>query len=169
VLRVEHTVGGSRDRCRYLSRPAVSVEAELTHMSYTPGRESPRTAGLGLGFRDCFRAGEGGTHPREALCTCADPDVRFDIQGDFTPLQLRTLRDQIFAFKVSSLGDAKSSLGDAKSSLGDAKSSLGDVLQSLKKNDISMELYLVAHGASCAVTHPGESGRRRQSGAAGWG
>jgi hypothetical protein len=50
VLRVEHTVGGSRDRCRYLSRPAVSVEAELTHMSYTPGRgiSSHRRAGSRL-------------------------------------------------------------------------------------------------------------------------
>jgi hypothetical protein len=95
-----------------------------------PAGEFPRTA-TPWSRADDFRAGEGGAHPREALCTCAAPDVPFDIQAGFTPLQLKTLRDQIFAFKVSSLGDAKSSLSDAKSSLGDAKSSLGDAESSL--------------------------------------
>jgi len=54
--------------------------------------------------------------------------VKFEVGQGFTPLQLKTLRDQIFAFK------------------------------SLKKNDITIELYLVACGACtrrhmCPISH----------------
>jgi hypothetical protein len=62
------------------------------------------------------------------------PTVPVPVPGNvptFTPVQLKKLRNQIFAFKVSSLGDAKCSLGDAESSLGDAKCSLGEAESSL--------------------------------------
>jgi hypothetical protein len=60
------------------------------------------------------------THGAGQYGVCAA--VKFELASGFTPLQLKTLRDQIFAFK------------------------------SLKKNDLTLELFLVACGA-CARRH----------------